>query len=265
MSSFYRVAHWCDDEAMDAHVPGSMTELLHDLSAEYERLATILDTLSAQQWTAPSAAPGWTVRDVVLHLALTEEAVIATLERPSSEWQVRSRSLDDELHETVATEAGTGDMALIRWREATRGSIRALAAADPNETFRWAAAPLRPRTLATTRLAEHWAHALDVCEPLGLTLTDTPRLRHIAWLGHATLPYAFRLVGEQPVPVHCHLTTENGSEWEFGPSDAQAHIVGDIGRFCRVGARRLRADESGLRVEGPGAARALELLRNYAA
>jgi hypothetical protein len=40
--------------------------------------------------------------------------------------------------------------------------------------------PLKPATLATTRLTEHWAHALDITGPLGIELPDTGRLRHVA-------------------------------------------------------------------------------------
>ena len=55
-------------------------------------------------------------------------------------------------------------------------------------------------TLATTRLAEHWAHGLDIAGPLGADFPDTGRLRHIAWLAHRTLPYALSLAGEPTRP-----------------------------------------------------------------
>ena len=79
-----------------------------------------------------------------------------------------------------------------RWKAARRAvGRRPLRAADPDARYAWAHTPLKPRTLATTRLAEHWAHALDVTVPFDIPLPDTDRLRHIAWLGHSTLPYGF--------------------------------------------------------------------------
>jgi uncharacterized protein (TIGR03083 family) len=119
--------------------------------------------------------------------------------------------------------------------------------------------------LATTRLAEHWAHALDVVEPLGIALPDTDRLRHIAWLGHATLPYALRLEGIDPFPVRATLAAPTGATFVLGPPDAPATVDGDLGAFCRVGARRLTAEASGLTTNGPDAVAALRVLRNYAA
>jgi uncharacterized protein (TIGR03084 family) len=119
--------------------------------------------------------------------------------------------------------------------------------------------------LAVTRLAEHWAHALDITGPLGLPYEDTERLRHIAWLGHRTLPYAFSLNGEEAHEVHCLLTAPDGSTWTYGPPGAESRIEGPVGDFCRIGAQRLAPEDSALRASGPHAAAALRVLRNYAA
>jgi uncharacterized protein (TIGR03084 family) len=124
---------------------------------------------------------------------------------------------------------------------------------------------LRPAVLATTRLAEHWAHALDITAPLDLPYPDTDRLRHIAWLGHRPLPYAFAVDGLDAHDVFCELTAPDGATWQYGPPDADSMIRGPAGEFCRVGARRLRPDETSLVADGQHAAAALRVLRNYAA
>jgi uncharacterized protein (TIGR03084 family) len=240
-------------------------DVLADLVEEYDRLEAILSTLTVEQWASPSSAPGWSVGDVVVHLALTEEAATDTLARPDTAWTERDRPLDEVIDDEVRDVALSGPGAFERWRAARRASVAALAKADPATTVRWAAAPLKPRTLATTRLAEHWAHALDITIPLRIDFPDTDRLVHIAWLGHATLPYAMRLAGLEPQPVFCSLTAPSGITWTFGRPDAASSIVGDAGAFCRVGAHRLSAASSGLITSGPHAADALRVLRNYAA
>lgn len=50
-----------------------------DLVAEQAELDGLLAALTPAQWAAPSRCEGWSVADVVLHLAQTEEAVVATL------------------------------------------------------------------------------------------------------------------------------------------------------------------------------------------
>jgi uncharacterized protein (TIGR03084 family) len=143
-------------------------------------------------------------------------------------------------------------------------SVDALRNADPDTRYPWIAASLRPGALATTRLAEHWAHALDIAEPLGADHPDTDRLRHVAWLAHRTLPYGFELAGQQPQPVYAELTAPDGRSWTFGDAEAASRIVGEAGVFCRVGAQRLTPEASGLVAEGPYGVAALRVLRNYA-
>ncbi|HYN33162.1 MAG TPA: DinB family protein [Ilumatobacteraceae bacterium] len=243
----------------------SMDDVLNDLVAEYDCLDAVLSLLSDDQWSAPSGAPGWTVRDVVVHLAQTEEGVAVSLAAPVAGWTTREGTLDEAVDARVHADETPASEVLDRWRSARRSSVAALAIADPGVVVRWAAAPLKPKTLATTRLAEHWAHRLDICEPFGLEVQDTDRLRHVAWLGHATLPYAMQLARLDPIEVRCTLDAPSGAVWTYGPSTASHWVTGSGGAFCRVGARRIAAEDSGLDVSGPVAAAALGVLRNYAA
>jgi len=246
-----------------------MDELLADLTAEYDRLEAMLAPLRASQWAAPSGAAGWSIADVVLHLALTEEAVVRSAAGGSGLAgedgdAAGGAGLEDSMAAAVAAAGADGPAAFARWQAARRASVAALAGADPDRPLPWAAAPLKPRTLATTRLAEHWAHALDVAAGIGAEVADTSRLRHVVWLGHATLPYAFGLAGLEPVAVRVELTGPDGDTWQYGPAGAATTVTGPAGQFCRVGARRLRPEATDLVAAGPGAADVLRLLRNWA-
>ena len=230
-----------------------------DLAAEQERLEGILGSLDEAQWRSPSGAAGWTIADVVLHLAQSEESVVAT---------VSGRDLRTGLSGRAD---GTVDELMAEWVRAERGPTpgvvfgRWLRAADPDRPLQWVAAPVKPATLATTRLAEHWAHGLDITGPFGIEFRDTERLRHVAWLAHRTLPYSMTLAGQQPAPVWCELTAPDGaSVWQFGPPDADSAIAGAAGDFCRVAAQRLSPAQSRLRTRGPHGDTALRLLRTYA-
>ncbi|WP_424229677.1 maleylpyruvate isomerase family mycothiol-dependent enzyme [Actinophytocola sp.] len=245
-------------------------EIFDDLVAEYDRVDRIFAGLSAAEWASPSAAAGWRVVDVLLHLAQTEEAVAATVTGSSVRPGVTGSgqnpvSVDEAMDRWVAAERAGPEVVLPRWREARRRSVEVLRAADPDKASPWASAPLRPATLATTRLAEHWAHTLDITGPLSIPYRDTVRLRHIARLAVRSLPYAFAVAGEQPGPVRVELTGPDGATWRFGPADAPSVISGSAGAFCRVGARRLAPEESGLTTTGHHGATALRVLRNYAA
>lgn len=241
--------------------------IFDDLEAEQERLQRILDGLDEAQWASPSGAAGWTVADVVLHLAQTEEAVVASTAGISLGLpQASGATVDEVMDELVQAERAAPTQVFQRWREARLDAVAALRAADPQQPLSWVDAPLKPATLATTRLAEHWAHGLDITEPLGIDFPDTVRLRHIAWLAHRSLSYAFALTGEHPHEVFCELTAPDGAaRWKYGPAYADSAITGPAGAFCRVAARRLAPDQSGLRTTGPQGATALHILRTYAA
>jgi uncharacterized protein (TIGR03084 family) len=241
-------------------------DIFTDLEAEDDRLDSILAGLDDDAWLAPSGAPGWTIADVVLHLAQTDEDVVVTTAAPVGDagWRTGAETVDELVDSRVRQErAGPADV-FDRWRAARHASVAALRRADPTRRVRWAAAPLKPVTLATTRLAEHWAHGLDITGPLGIEYPDTNRLRHVAWLGHSTLPYAFAREGHEPHPVYCDLTGPDGESWRFGPPDAESVITGAAGAFCRVGARRLAPDDTDLVASGPYGQTALRVLRNYA-
>jgi uncharacterized protein (TIGR03084 family) len=153
----------------------------------------------------------------------------------------------------------------LRWRRSRDAAVAALRDADPQTPLQWVAGPVKPATLATTRLAEYWAHGLDITGPFGIDFPDTGRLRHIAWLAHRTLPYALSLAGEAPAAVRCSLTAPDGATtWVFGPDDAESEISGPAGAFCRVAAQRLDPAVSGLRATGPYGAAALRVVRTYA-
>ncbi len=251
---------------MTAATPAS--DVFGDLEAEDERLEVILTGLQEDQWLAPSAAEGWTVRDVVVHLVQTDEAVTltATGSGGSRLWAARGAgNLDAAMDQAVRTEAGAPARIFTQWRQAWRAALAALRQADPATPLPWAAAPLRPRALATTRLAEHWTHGLDITGSLNIAFPDTDRLRHVAWLAHRSLPYAWSLTGREPRSVFCVLTAPSGATWTFGPEHAESVIRGSAGEFCRVGAQRLSPDAAGLIAEGPYAREALQVLRNYAA
>jgi uncharacterized protein (TIGR03084 family) len=240
-----------------------------DLAAEQERLEGILGGLDETQWTSPSGAAGWTIADVVLHLAQSEESVVTTVsggDLRAGLGPAAGGTVNERVAELVRAQRGSApEVVFGRWQRARRAALDALRSADPNVPLRWVAAPVKPATLATTRLAEHWAHGLDITGPLRIEFPDTGRLRHVAWLAHRTLPYAMTLAGEPPAQVRCELTAPDGvSVWEFGPPEAESAITGAAGDFCRVAARRLDPADAGLTVSGPHGATALRLARTYA-
>jgi uncharacterized protein (TIGR03084 family) len=238
------------------------------LEEQTDRLDAILTGLDEEQWAAASLCPGWSVSDVVLHLGQTEEAVVATIEGGSAPIPVEgAATVDDAMEQWVRAERGATPAEVhARWNAARRGSLDALRSADPDAQLSWAAAPLRPKTLATTRLSEHWIHTMDIADPLGIDNPDTDAIESLAWLAVKTIPYAFARAGrDDPPPVRADLVAPSGAIWEFGPEDAPCTVTGPASVFVRVAARRLPATEAtDLRATGERAQEVLDLVRTYA-
>lgn len=252
-------------------------EILDAFEAECDELDGFLAGLTAEQWRAPSACAGWSVSDVVLHLAQSEEGVIASFDYDNAGLPyepylatpagAEGGAVDGIVDAAVAAERPDDPGAVLdRWRVANRGVRERFRDADPGRRLTWITVPLAARTLAATRLSEHWIHGMDVREPLGAAASDSDRLRFVARLAWRTLPYAFGEVGEDAPTVTLRLTAPSGERWEWGGDrdDADVVVEGEAGEWCRVAARRVAPADTSLRADGPRASRVLELVRTYA-
>lgn len=243
------------------------------LAAQHQDLSGIVSSLDEVGWQTPSRCDGWTVADVVLHLAQTDEMAVASLEGRLAglaalpEGAGPAASVDEAAAVMVAHERGQPGRAVgARWREGAERLRHELAAHQPGERVMWVAGELSVRTLATTRLAEAWIHTGDVALPLGRELAADDRLWHIVRLAWRTLPYAFAQAGRELAgPVAFELAAPGGDTWHFAADEpAVTTIAGPALDLCTVAGRRADAAETGLRGEGPDAGAVLDLVRTFA-
>lgn len=246
-----------------------MDELLADLAAQHAELEGLVAGLDEAGWRTPSRCEGWDARDVVLHLAQTDELAVASLEGRLDGWSFGG-DVDAGAGAMVEHERGSsGAEVLARWSAAAGAMRAAFASTDPSARVRWVAGELAARTLAATRIAECWLHTGDVAHGLGVGLAPTARLRHVARLAWRTLPYAFARAGrDAPGPVAFVLTGPGGDEWRFEPGEpgagAPTTVTGPAEDLCLVAGQRLAASASALRADGPDAEAVLALVRTFA-
>lgn len=257
-----------------AHLVTTALDTVAALGEEHEELAAMLAGLSGADWSQPTRCDGWTVADVVLHLAQTDDLAIASLEGHFEEGLARlsgaasgPANVDDGAAAMVARERGLPSAALLeRWLTSSAALRALLDEAGARRRVPWVAGDLSLRTLAATRLAEAWIHAGDVAEAIGTRLVPAERLRHVARLAWRTLPYAFARAGRHlSGTVAFELHSPNGNAWDFVPEGAPATVIrGDGEELCLVAGRRLGPEETSLRGHGPDAGAVLALVRTYA-
>lgn len=246
-----------------------MREILADLVAEQQGLDQFLQTIDYRKWSTPSLAPGWDVRDQVSHLASSEELAFRAIDEGKSalaEKADRYQTTDDFNKEGVAEGRAMRPQQVIEWWRQTRARVvDQLSRMNGSERIPWVAGDMSAKSFATARLMETWAHGLDIHGAVGSESEDTTRLRHVAFLGWKSLPWAFQVAGEEyPGPIRIELRAPEFQKWVYGPEDSDNVIRGRAGEWCRVAVRRVKAADTSLEAEGKIAEQALRLARAYA-
>jgi uncharacterized protein (TIGR03084 family) len=258
--------------------PGSYSravqEILAALTEQHSELAGLLDPLTNDGWLLPSRCPGWSVRDVVLHLTQTDELALASLHGNFAGALDRLAggvdgvgSVDAGADAMVAAQRGLSSSEVReRWRLASFELLRTFAETDPSARVPWVVGDLAARTLATTRLAECWIHTGDVLSALGRPIEPSDRMRHIVRLAWRTLPYAFEGAGRKLTgPVELDLTGPAGEGWDFVPDEPSVTIItGSALDLCQVAGQRVAAADTCLGGTGPDVDAVLELIRTFA-
>jgi uncharacterized protein (TIGR03084 family) len=251
-----------------------MDAVLTALGAQHAELDAVLAALDDSDWSSPTRCEGWTVADVVLHLAQTDQLALASGQGRFAEGLAvlaggleGSGNVDDGAAAMVARERGLSNPVLYaRWRDGATALRDTLAASDPHRRVDWVAGQLSIHTLVATRLSECWIHTGDVSEAVGVVQEHTDRLEHVARLAWRTLPYAFARDGRAlSGPVAFELCAPSGAVWHFATDEPPLTTVeGDGVELCLVAARRVAPAETSLRGTGPDADAVLELVRTYA-
>jgi len=245
------------------------------LEEQNAELGALLDDLDDAGWQRASRCEAWTIKDVVLHVAQSNEMAVASAHDRWGETigafagvVPPGSSIDDAVDAMVAAERSLPATTVRdRWRSSGQEFLATVKGGDPHRRVMWAVGQLSLHSLVTTRLAETWIHTGDVAFGLGVELPVAERLRHIARLAWRTLPYAFTRAGRSlQGPVAVELTGPAGAEWVFTPTDGDPSTVvhGEALEWCLVAARRLDPRDTKLRAEGPDADAVLELVRTWA-
>ncbi len=254
-----------------------MREILSDLVAEEQALDQFLQRVHEREWVLPTPVRGWSIMDTVCHLAYSETFAADVIKRGSDAIEEAAiPDMEDWMERGIVAGKGKRYQAVIEWwRNGRADVVDALSRTAATEQIPWLIQPMSAKAFATTRLMETWYHGLDIKAAMEGRITigeeeedprdDTPRLRHVAWLAHRTLPYAFEQGGREfpEGGIRVELMGPKYARWVYGPADAENVIKGIAGEWCRVAVDRLDLSESALKAEGEDAEAALELVRMF--
>lgn len=254
-----------------------MREILSDLVAEQQALDQFLQGVKERDWKRQTPCEGWTILDIVSHLAATEEVAAQVIENGQSVVDKILRVPYDEwTQEGVERGRNRRYQEIIEWwRNGRAGVVGPLSRMDASVRIPWLVAAVNAKTFATLRLAETWAHGLDIKFTMDDKIfveedeedprADTPRIRHVAWLAHRMLPWAYEQAGvEFPQEgIRVEIMGPKYALWTFGPKESPHVIKGLAGDFCRIAVHRMVPSEGKLRTSDDAAAQTLHIIRTY--
>ncbi|MBM7416080.1 MULTISPECIES: TIGR03084 family metal-binding protein [Nocardiaceae] len=251
--------------------------LLQDLRAEGDALDALVADADDAAWRTDTPAAGWTVAHQVAHLHWTDHVAALTTAGASGDEDAEA-AFDAVIADAMgspdsfvdsAADALAGEQVstlLSRWRLGRVQLLDVLTHVPDGAKIRWFGPPMSAMSMATARIMETWAHGQDVADALGVVREPTARLRHVAHIGVRTRDFAYALRGLTPpsAPFRVALTAPDGSDWSWGPDDAEQSVTGSALDFCLLVTQRVHRDDTDLVAVGDDAATWLGLAQAFA-
>jgi uncharacterized protein (TIGR03084 family) len=242
--------------------------VLADLAGEVASISSMLQSLSPEDWTQPTPAPGWNVADQVIHLGLFDRRAQWSMTDPDR--------FNDDLRDLMTK----GGVDAIHDAERHRSSqdlyewwrVGAAALADASRSLDlsarcvWYGPSMSARSMLTARLMETWAHGYDIADAVGAAVPATDRLRHVAHIGVGARRFAFA-ANKREMPegeVFVELNAPSGAVWTWGDSSATNSVKGDALNFCLAVTQRRHLDDCDLVVHGSLATEWMSIAQAFA-
>ena len=245
----------------------AMDAICDDLAGEHDALDAAVAELTEAQWSLPTPAAGWAIRDQLSHLWFFDQRAALALRDPEGfaadmKWLMAAGGIN-------ASVAPGREMSCVEllsaWRRDRADLLSLARTVDPSRRVPWYGPAMAARSFITARLMETWAHGQDVADALGVTRDASARLKHVAHIGVRARPFSY-LINGLTLPeasVYVALTAPDGSLWEWG-EPVEDQVTGDALDFCLVVTQRRHRDDTALVVEGPNAVEWIGIAQAFA-
>ena len=244
-----------------------MDAICDDLAGEHDALDVVVAGLTEAQWSLPTPAAGWAIRDQISHLWFFDQRAAMALRDPEAfaadmNWLMASGGTSASV---VPGRERSGAELLAAWRQDRDDLLSLARTVDPSVRVPWYGPAMAARSFVTARLMETWAHGQDVADALGVTRDASARLKHVAHIGVRARPFSYMInsLSLPDAPVYVALDAPDGSVWEWGEPAAD-RVSGNALDFCLVVTQRRHRDDTGLVVEGVNATEWIAIAQAFA-
>ncbi|SFU10488.1 TIGR03084 family metal-binding protein [Sedimentitalea nanhaiensis] len=240
---------------------------------ECNALAALLQPLEDKDFERKTQFKDWTINDVLGHLHIFNHAAELTLASPDrfgpflsgiTDLVAQGKTLVQAQYDWIDTLSGRA--LLEAWQAGSLRLAEVYQTADPKTRVKWAGPDMSARSSITARQMETWAHGQELFDLLGVTRTDTDRLRNIAHLAVVTIPFAFAIRKEpapNPLP-YVRLTAPSGDVWEWNTPQQDNRIEGSATAFCQTATQVRNVKDTDLTAHGAHAKRWTQIAQCFA-
>jgi uncharacterized protein (TIGR03083 family) len=237
-----------------------MSSTLKAIEADREALLTLCERLDDADWATASACPGWSVQDVVSHMACSFWLAVDMSKLPNSDGLLAERAADLYVD---SRRSMTPDEVVADYASASQKGLELLAAVQDQDfdvplgdvgTYHASVVP-------TAYAFEHYIHIRhDIFGPIGPLTREAPpsdELRispTLDWIEAALPQQNSELLDGLDAAVEVHLTGVCGRDLRLGQGATGAHITSDSTAFIRWITQRSDWDSLGVDAQGDPAA-----------
>ena len=214
----------------------NMQDILSNLVAEQQLLDQYLQSIPVRNWNTKTSFKNWDITAHVSYLAAVEDLALNALKKKGTNFNKYRGPKGLEKFEKEAINKGR-DMRpqdVIEWWRISRAAvIETLAKSSPGKKITWWKNEIDCKTFAVTKLAETWAHSLDVYESMNKEYEDTTRVEHVALYGWLNAEQATKLNKDKFQDIRVELIGPEYKAWQFGDENSENSIKGSAGDWCR--------------------------------
>lgn len=244
---------------------------LETFNLEAKAFRELVADASPQQWELMTPAEPWKIRDQVAHLTFvfqlaTMAASDADMFAEATSGIGRQGAFDAAVNAALAPfQACTAEVLLDKYVQAWSEVDDALAQHDPTDVLPWLVNPIPAQVLALAGTAELFAHGQDVADTLGVTITRTDTVGHIAGFIHRTRDFGYQARGlvAPSDEFRFELELPSGRSLTLGPEDTNNVVSGPAEDLCLLATRRRHRLDLDLVAQGALADEWLDIAQAY--
>jgi len=212
-------------------------EILSSLVAEQQLLDQYLQSIPVRNWSTKTTFKNWSITNHVSYLAGLEDLAFNALKKKGTDFSHYKGPKGLEKFEKDCIDKGK-DMRpqdVIEWWRLSRAKVvETLADATPGRKINWWHKKIDYLTFGSSKLAETWAHGLDIYSGMKKDYEDTVRIEHVALFGWLNSESTSKVNKLKHQDLRIELIGPEYKAWQFGNEKSENSIKGNAGDWCRV-------------------------------